>query len=80
MITKKGTVVRISGDKTVKVEVNEYRAHPKYKKRYRITRQFLAHDEKGSVKVGDEVTIIPCTPISKQKAWKVSKAKADTSQ
>ncbi|MDH3325071.1 MAG: 30S ribosomal protein S17 [Candidatus Peregrinibacteria bacterium] len=69
MITKKGTVVKISGEKTIKVEVNDYRAHPKYKKRYRITKRFLAHDEKGVAKVGDEVSIKQCMPISKRKSW-----------
>ncbi len=69
MITKKGTVTKISGAKTIKVEVNEYRAHKKYKKRYRVTRSFLAHDEKEAAKVGDEVLIIQHKPISKRKCW-----------
>lgn len=69
MITKKGTVVKVSGDKTIKVEVNEYKAHPKYKKRYRITNNLLVHDEKGVAKVGEEVTIMPCKPMSARKSW-----------
>ncbi len=69
MITKKGAVVKISGQKTVKVEVHEYRAHPKYKKRYRVTKRFLVHDETEKAKMGDTVTIAPCKPVSKQKAW-----------
>jgi len=73
MITKKGTVTKISGLKTAKIEVNEYRAHPKYKKRFRITKNFLVHDEKGDLNIGDEVLIIPCRPISKKKAWTISK-------
>jgi small subunit ribosomal protein S17 len=80
MITKKGTVVRISGNKTVKVEVNEYRTHPKYKKRYRITKRFLVHDEKENAKVGAEVTIAPCTPISKRKSWEIFYSKTNTAQ
>ncbi len=69
MITKKGTVVKISGSKTIKVEVNSYRAHSKYKKRYRITKNFLVHDEKETAKVGDTVDITPCRPISARKSW-----------
>ncbi len=69
MITKKGTVTKISGSKTIKVEVNEYRAHPKYKKRFRVTKNFLAHDEKEAAKVGDEVIIEQHKPISKKKCW-----------
>ncbi len=69
MITKKGTVTKISGEKTIKVEVNEYRTHPKYHKRYRITTNFMAHDEKGAAKVGDEVVIQQIRPVSKRKSW-----------
>lgn len=75
MITKKGTVVSISGQKTVKVEVNDYGSHPKYQKRYRITKCFLVHDEKGVAKIGDPVVIVPCRSISKSKSWKLSSSK-----
>lgn len=68
-ISKKGKVVTLSGEKTIKVEVNDYRTHPKYLKRYRVTRRFLAHDEKGEAKVGDLVVIKQCKPISKQKRF-----------
>ena len=74
MITKKGTVVKKSSDKTIKVEVNEYRAHPKYKKRYRITKNILVHDEAGKAEVGQVVTIEPCRPVSKRKSWTLSDA------
>lgn len=69
MITKSGVVTKISGNKTIKVEVNEYRSHQKYKKRYRITRNFLVHDETGDTKIGSKVTIQQHRPISKRKSW-----------
>lgn len=69
MITKKGVVVKKSGAKTIKVEVNEYRLHPKYKKQYRITKNFLAHDEAEKCVVGDKVEIRQTAPISKKKTW-----------
>jgi len=71
MITKKGTVVKISGTKTIKVEVNEYRTHAKYKKQFRVTRRFLAHDEAEVAKVGDIVTIKQVAPVSKLKTWEL---------
>ncbi len=71
MITKKGTVVKISGAKTIKVEVIEYRTHPKYLKQYRITKKFLAHDEKETAKVGDSVVIKQTKPVSKLKTWEL---------
>ncbi len=69
MIIKKGAIVKISGNKTVKVEVNEYRAHPKYKKRYRITKRFLVHDENNVGQVGEQVSIQQNRQISKRKSW-----------
>jgi len=73
MIAKKGTVVKLSGENTLNVEVYEYRTHPKYHKRYRVTRRILVHNEKEPVKQGDEVLIIPCRPLSKKKSWKLDK-------
>ena len=69
MITKQGTVVKISGEKTIKVEVADYRPHPKYKKQYRITKDFLVHDEEGKAQVGDQVLIQQSRPVSKRKSW-----------
>jgi len=71
MITKKGTVTTIPGAQTIKVEVIESRPHPKYKKMYRINKNFLAHDEKSVAKVGDTVMISQCRPVSKRKHWKL---------
>ena len=69
MITKQGTVVKISGEKTVKVAVNEYRTHPKYKKQYRVTTNFLVQNDRFDVKEGDKVVITPCRKLSKMKSW-----------
>jgi small subunit ribosomal protein S17 len=69
MITKKGVVVKRSGDKTIKVEVVEYRADPKYKKQRRLTKNYLVHDEANKAQDGDSVQIQQVRPISKQKHW-----------
>jgi len=69
MITKQGTVTKISGTNTIRVEVHHYENHPIYKKRYRITKNFLAHDPEGKAQVGDAVSIQQCRPISKRKSW-----------
>lgn len=69
MITKKGTVIKKSGQKTIKVEVREYRQHPKYKKLFPVTTSFLAHDEQEKARTGDTVTIKQCVPHSKLKTW-----------
>ena len=69
MITKQGVVVKKSGDKTIKVEVREYRRHPKYQKSFPVTKRFLAHDEQNSAVEGDVVTIVQARPVSKRKSW-----------
>lgn len=69
MISKKGVVVKVSGNKTIKVEVNDYKAHPKYHKRYRVTKRFLVHDEAETAKVGQNVVITQTRPVSKRKHW-----------
>ncbi len=69
MRTKKGTVVSIKMDKTIVVSVNSYKNDPIYKKRYKVTKKFYAHDEKNSSKLWDEVTIKEVKPISKTKKW-----------
>ncbi len=69
MITKQGVVVKLSGEKTIKVQVRSYQTHPKYKKQYLRTKNFLIHDEKTEAKVGDEVSFAQCRPVSKRKTW-----------
>jgi small subunit ribosomal protein S17 len=69
--TKKGIVVSDKMNKTVVVAVTTYKTHPKYKKRYRVTKKFYAHDEKEQYKIGDVVTIRETRPLSKLKRWRV---------
>ncbi|MFW6282947.1 MAG: 30S ribosomal protein S17 [Minisyncoccales bacterium] len=67
----KGKVVSDKMDKTVVVEVERSKQHPKYKKRYQVHRKYKAHDEKNEIKEGDQVVIEEIKPISKDKKWKV---------
>jgi len=62
-----GTVVSTKMEKTVNVAINRYRIHPKYSKRMKYTRKFMAHDEKEVASLGDTVMIVPCQRISKMK-------------
>ncbi len=68
-----GVVVSDKMDKTIVVSVNRYKEHPKYKKRYKISKKYKAHDEKNEYKTGDKVTIHESKPLSKDKRWKVVK-------
>ena len=72
MINKlKGTVVSDKMEKTVVVEVERVKEHPRYKKRYKSHKKYKAHDEKGECKKGDKVVIGECRPMSKDKKWRV---------
>ena len=71
MNAKTGTVVSAKMDKTVVVAINYYVSHPKYKKRYRMTKKFYAHDQENSYKEGDVVEIKETRPMSKLKRWVV---------
>lgn len=72
MRSKKGVVVSKSGLKTIVVEAETSKTHPKYKKRYTVHAKFHAHDENDTYKVGDEVTIYETRPLSKMKRWTVT--------
>lgn len=70
--SKKGIVVSDKMDKTIVVIVHTYKMHPKYKKRYRTSKKFYAHDADRKYKIGDEVTIYETRPLSKLKRWTVT--------
>lgn len=73
MQTKQGIVISDSTDKTVVVRVDREVRHPLYKKNYRVSRKFHAHDEENKAKVGDVVEIAESKPLSKLKRWNVTK-------
>lgn len=67
----KGEVVSDKMSKTIVIRVDRFRMHPKYQKRYRISRKYKVHDEKGQFKIGDVVEFVECRPLSKDKRWRV---------
>ena len=69
MRTIKGVVTSNKMDKTIVVSVATYKSHPKYKKRYRVTKKFYAHDENNSCVENDLVIIKETRPLSKSKRW-----------
>ncbi len=66
----KGIIVSNKMDKTVVVEVERIKEHSKYKKRYKVHKKYKAHTE-AKLNIGDKVVIEECSPISKDKKWKV---------
>lgn len=70
-----GVVVSDKMDKTIVVETVRLKTHPKYKKQYKVSKRYKAHDEKNQFKEGDKVVIVETRPLSKDKKWIALEAK-----
>ena len=66
---KVGTVVSTKMQKTIVVEIEIRKAHPKYKRVMKSNKKFYAHDELNSARIGDLVRIREVRPLSKLKRW-----------
>lgn len=66
-----GIVVSDKMNKTLIVEVDSVKVHPKYHKRYTVSKKYPAHNELEGVKNGDKVVIMESRPYSKTVHWKV---------
>ncbi|MCD4761732.1 30S ribosomal protein S17 [bacterium] len=66
-----GIVISDKMDKTVVVRIDSVKVHPKYKKRFTVSKKYKVHDEKNKFKEGDKVNFIECRPLSKDKRWRV---------
>ncbi len=76
-----GTVVSDKGDKTIVVRVERRVKHPLYGKIIRLSKKYHAHDEGNAYRLGEQVRIEECAPVSKLKSWtvvdRVSAARAE---
>ena len=68
---KVGQVVSTKMQKTIVVEIEMRKAHPKYKRVMKTNKKFYAHDEQNSARVGDMVRIRETRPLSKLKRWQL---------
>jgi small subunit ribosomal protein S17 len=66
-----GTVVKLSGEKTIKVKVESKYPHPKYGRIIKTHKNYLVHHDGTveNVNVNDIVEISESKPISKMKKW-----------
>ena len=70
--TRFGRVVSNKMDKTVVVAVETPKRHPLFKKIFKRTARYKAHDENNECSVGDLVRIVETRPLSGQKRWRVA--------
>ena len=68
---KTGRVGKISGNKTIRVDVDNLTKHPLYHKYVHKRTRLAVHDPENTAVVGDLVEIAPCRPISKNKTWRL---------
>lgn len=68
---KEGVVISNKMDKTIVVAVVSLKRHRIYKRTYKQTKHFYAHDEENSCQIGDRVQIEETRPLSKLKRWRL---------
>ncbi|MFA6991816.1 MAG: 30S ribosomal protein S17, partial [Candidatus Gracilibacteria bacterium] len=72
MKAKKGVVTNCRKDKTIVVSIDSYRNHPKYKKRFKVSKKFHVHNpENKEFAVGETILFYETKPISKLKKWTI---------
>lgn len=67
-----GRVVSAKNNRTATVLIERVSTHPVYKKPFKRSKKYLAHDEIGA-KEGDLVEIEKIRPVSKHKHWQIVK-------
>jgi small subunit ribosomal protein S17 len=69
--TRVGVVVSNKMEKTINVLVERRLSHPIYGKSVKLSKKFMAHDEKNECNIGDKVRIMETRPLSKRKRWRL---------
>ena len=69
--TRIGVVVSNKMEKTITVAIERRVPHPIYKKYFKKTTKFTAHDEKNECNIGDKVKIMETRPLSLKKRWRL---------
>jgi small subunit ribosomal protein S17 len=66
-----GKVVSNKMNKSITVAIERKLIHPIYKKYFKKTTKFMAHDEKNEASIGDLVKIMETRPLSTRKKWRL---------
>jgi small subunit ribosomal protein S17 len=66
-----GKVVSNKMKKSITVAIERRLKHPIYKKYFKKTTKFMAHDESNSASIGDIVKIMETRPLSARKRWRL---------
>ena len=66
-----GVVTSLSGEKTITVQIEYRKRHPKYSKMMTVHKKLHVHDENGEAGLGDIVRVMETRPLSKTKRWRL---------
>lgn len=69
--TRIGKVVSNKMDKSIIVAIERKIIHPIYKKYFKKTTKFMAHDQNNIANIGDIVKIMETRPLSARKRWRL---------
>lgn len=69
--TRIGKVVSNKMDKSIIVAIERRIIHPIYKKYFKKTTKFMAHDQNNVANIGDTVKIMETRPLSARKRWRL---------
>ena len=69
--TRIGKVVSNKMDKSIIVAIERKVMHPLYKKYFKKTTKFMAHDQNNIANIGDVVKIMETRPLSARKRWRL---------
>jgi small subunit ribosomal protein S17 len=64
-----GKVTSNKANKTITVSVERQISHPLYRKYFKRSKKFMAHDEENLCNIGDTVKIKESRPLSARKRW-----------
>ena len=76
---KIGIVISDKMQKTVVIKVENRYPHPIYAKTVIKTRKYLVHDELNECKIGDQILVKECRPLSRRKRWIATKVLSKSS-
>jgi len=66
-----GVIVSDKMEKTAVALVQRTVQHPLYKRTVKSSKKYKIHDEQNQCQIGDQVRLIECKPISKDKCWRL---------
>ena len=66
-----GIVASLAMQNTAVVKVDRVKIHPRYKKRYTVSKKYHCDCRIEGIKVGDRVVFEETRPLSKTKRWRI---------